>query len=147
MGITLQDYNGSRALPGCLKLFLIAIIAATFPLAGCGKVSHGDRVPLEGTVTKGGEPLEDKATIYFDPTSGQDGVGASAGVDGGKFSIPAEGGPTPGRTYKVTVMTAPGIPPDGTPKDEIRIAQRFETTVEIPERDGKQPLQLDIEFE
>lgn len=111
-------------------------------------MSHGDRLPIVGTVTKGGEPIEDKATIYFEPVDGADGVGSSGQVDSGTFSIPLESGPTPGKEYKVRLITSPGIPPDGTPRDEIKQPQRFDTRVEIPERQGgAAPQQVDVDFE
>jgi hypothetical protein len=130
-------------------LWIPMLLAATanLPLLGCGKVSHGDRLPIAGAVTKGGELLQDNATIYFEPIDGQAGVGSSGGVAHGKFSIPVESGPTPGLTYKVRVITAPGIPADGTPKNQMRLPQRYETTVEIPAAEGKAPQELQIEFE
>lgn len=121
-------------------------LAALLPLSGCSQTSHGDRVPLTGTVSKGGQPLQVKATIYFDPVQGETGVGSSGEVVDGKFAIPAESGPTPGMTYKVTVITAPGIPAEGTPREQIKVAERYETTVNIPPREESNP-HLDIEFD
>lgn len=124
----------------------LLIVAVLLPLTGCGEVSHGNRVPLVGTVTTGGKPLDVNATISFDPVSGQDGVGTQAEVSQGKFSIPEESGPTPGRTFNVTLITAPGIPPDGTPLDQIKRPERFEKTVKIPTREEGIP-ELKIDFE
>ena len=115
--------------------------------AGCGRVSHGDRVPLDGMITKGGKPLEDKATIYFDPVDGKAGVGSSGEVSNSRYSIPPQAGPTPGLKYKVRVITAPGIPPEGTPKDQIRLPQNLTTVVEVPPRKGGVQPKLDINFE
>jgi hypothetical protein len=125
---------------------LLLISAAALSLTGCmGEASYGNRVPLVGTVTKGGKPLTDNATIYFDPMGGEGGIGSAGEVSQGKFTIPEESGPTPGRTYKVTVRTAPGIPAPGTPRNQIRVAQTYETTVEIPPRDEDAP-ELVIDF-
>ena len=56
---------------------LVLTVAAVMTLIGCGgPPSHGDRVPLEGTVTVAGEPLDVPATIYFDLPSGQTGTGS-----------------------------------------------------------------------
>lgn len=125
-----------------------ALCGASLMLAaGCGRVSHGDRVPLAGMITKGGKPLEDKATIYFDPVDGKAGVGSIGEVSNSRYSIPPEAGPTPGLKYKVRVITAPGIPTEGTPKDQIRLPQNLETVVEIPPRESGGQSQLDIDFE
>ena len=115
--------------------------------AGCGsEVSHGDRVPLSGTVTIKGQPLDVPATIYFDPLSGQTGVGSSCGVSGGKFTASEETGPTPGLKYKVTLITAPGIPPEGTPREQMKIAETYEESVEVPARDAES-VELNIDFD
>ncbi len=111
------------------------LIAIVLPLAGCGGTSSGDRVPLEGTVTVSGEPLTEKATIYFDPVAGQGGIGSSGEIKDGRFEISAESGPTPGKKFNVKVITSPGIPADDTPRDQIKLAVTYETTVEIPSRE------------
>jgi len=125
-------------------LFVAVSLVLTF--AGCGEPSHGDRVPLSGTVKTGGELLQENATIYFDPM-GETGIGSSGEVSGGRFAIPEESGLTPGRKYQVTVITAPGIPAEGTPRDQIKIAQRFETTLEVPPREVEESPELEIVFE
>lgn len=115
--------------------------------AGCGgNVSHGDRVPLTGSVTVKGQPLDVKATIYFDPLPGEGGIGSAGEVAGGKFEIPAESGPTPGKQYKVTVITAPGIPAEGTPREQIRQPERLEKKVELPARTDGAVGELVIDF-
>lgn len=127
------------------RLANVVLCSMTIVAAGCGGVSHGDRVPLEGTVTVKGEPLDVNATIYFNPPAGQSGIGSSAHVSGGKFSIPEESGPSPGQTLDVTVITAPGIPSDGTPKDQIKLPATYKTTVTIPTRDeGQKELQISL---
>ncbi|MGD9856802.1 MAG: hypothetical protein AB7U20_17785 [Planctomycetaceae bacterium] len=124
---------------------LSCAVAALLSLAGCSDDSYGDRIPLVGTVTKGGQPLDVNATIYFEPVKGVDGLGSSGEVSGSKFSIPVESGPTPGKSYKVTVITVPGIPAEGTPRDQMRLSERFETTLEIPAREEENQ-ELIIDF-
>ena len=132
--------------PICGGRLVNAVLLATLTVAaGCGGVSHGDRVALEGTVTLKGEPLDVNATIYFNPPAGQAGIGSSAEVSGGKFSIPEESGPSPGQTLDVIVITAPGIPADGTPKDQIKLPATYKSTVTIPSRDeGQKELQISL---
>lgn len=115
-----------------IRVLLPPVFVAALLLAGCGGVDHGDRMPLSGRVTKGGQPLEDRATIYFDPVSGQDGVGSSGEISESRFEIPAESGPTPGLTYKVSVITSPGIPAEGTPRDQIRVAHAMKRPLRFP---------------
>ncbi|MBX3437346.1 MAG: hypothetical protein KF861_07655 [Planctomycetaceae bacterium] len=142
--LTQSRRNGKR-----LSQLMVLLVVAALPLSlmGCrDSSSYGNRVPLSGTVTKGGQPLDIKATIYFDPLPGATGVGSSGEVSQSKFSIPVESGPTPGVSYKVTVLTAPGIPADGTPRDQIRLPERLEKTVEIPATPEK-GAELIIDFE
>jgi hypothetical protein len=114
--------------------------------AGCGGApDHGDRVPLSGTVTVKGQPLDVPATIYFDVPKGQDGIGAAAEISGGRFTLPEDMGPSPGKQYVVKVITAPGIPAPDTPPAEIKQSQQFETTVEVPSRDAS-AAELKIDF-
>jgi hypothetical protein len=125
----------------------LLVFACLFTVAGCGSApDHGDRVPLSGTVTVKGQPLDVAATIFFDPLPGADGVGSAGEVSGGKFAIPAETGPTPGKTYNVKVVTAPGIPAEGTPPAEIKRSQTFEKKVDVPPNgDGTAELKIDFE--
>ncbi|WP_339907542.1 hypothetical protein [Symmachiella dynata] len=126
---------------------LFAMVLFSSTLTGCGDTSHGDRVPLTGTVKKGGELLQTKATIYFNPLPDQGGNGSSGEVAEGRFTIPAESGPTPGKKYNVSVITSPGIPADDTPRDQIKLPERLETTVEIPSRDSEDSPELEIVFD
>ncbi len=117
----------------CLPLAAV-VIAVVLPITGCGGTSAGDRVPLAGTVTLSGQPLMERATIYFDPVAGQGGNGSSGEIKEGRFEISGETGPTPGKKYNVKVITAPGIPADDMPRDQIKVATTYETTIEIPPR-------------
>lgn len=126
---------------------VLIIVAGLLPLSGCGQDdSYGDRVPLSGTVTAKGKPLDIPATIYFVPAKGEGGVGSSGEVADSKFTIPEESGPTPGKTYNVSLTTVPGIPPEGTPRDQIRLPEHYETTLTIPAR-GEESEDLTINFE
>lgn len=138
--------QGSRVQP-VIGSFLCALLCVSaMALAGCSDDSYGDRIPLSGTVTKGGQPLDVNATIYFEPVKGVDGHGSSGEISDSKFSIPVESGPTPGKSYKVTVITVPGIPPENTPRDQIRLPERFEKTIDIPTRE-EDVQELNIDFE
>ncbi len=129
----------------CCALLTLVVTASLLTLTGCGGPSHGDRIPLNGTVTLQGVPLDVNATIYFNPPAGQSGIGSSGQVSGGRFSIPEESGATPGQTLEVIVITAPGIPPDGTPRDQMKIATTYKSTVTIPSRgDGDQELKIEL---
>jgi hypothetical protein len=143
LGRTNLRFSATVRRTGLALLLGVAFSA----VAGCNRTPHGDRVPLSGAVTKGGEPIEDKATIYFEPVDGKAGVGAIGQVAESRYSIPVESGPTPGLSYKVRLITAPGIPDDDTPRDQIRLPKKYETTVEIPARDAGPPQELDIDFE
>ena len=62
-----------------------------------------DKLPREaisGTVTFDGQPLQ-KGTIRFDPT-GQGATASGGMVEDGRFDIPADEGPVPGK-YKVLI--------------------------------------------
>lgn len=136
----------SRAYYG-VCLLGIAVICVTAP--GCrGGNDYGNRVAIAGKVLKNGEPLQGKATIVLDPEdktsdAGRATIGTMGQVIDGNFSIPVESGPTPGKKYKVMVTTAPGIPPDGTPKDQIKLPEKLQGTIEIPEK-GSQELTIDV---
>lgn len=132
----------ARRLRGAL---LAGSIVVLLTLTGCGEKSHGDRVPLSGAVTVGGKPLDVKATLAFDPEAGQTGTGSMCEVKESKYTADAATGPTPGMKYKVTLVTVPGIPAEGTPRDQMKVAQRYVTNVEVPKR-GAEDVVLNIDF-
>lgn len=70
-------------------------LALTAP-AGCG----GGAASVEGTVSFNGEPVDDGG-INFVPADGK-GTKAGAEIKGGKYTVPSERGPAPGK-YKVEV--------------------------------------------
>ena len=147
MSLAAARHLSARRASSGFRPLLLLIAIWLLASAGCGgQVSHGDRAPLVGSITVKGEPLRIPATVYFDPVAGKDGIGSAAGVSEGKFTIPEESGPTPGKQYKVTVITAPGIPAEGTPLKEIKQPERFETRIDLPPR-GNDPAELKLEFQ
>jgi hypothetical protein len=74
-------------IAACLACAGVALAAA-----GCGGV---ERVPLNGDVTLDGQPLPD-GSIVFLPAGGQGGPKAVGRIVQGKYSIPADEGPSPG---------------------------------------------------
>jgi hypothetical protein len=136
--IRARHFDAAAAVLALLGLFFTA---------GCGSApDHGERVALSGTVTVKGQPLDVPATIFFNPPNGQDGIGSAAEISDGRFTIPEDMGPTPGKQYDVKVVTVPGIPAPGTPPAEIKRSQEFKKTVEVPAR-GDAAAELKIDFE
>jgi hypothetical protein len=74
-----------------LARFLCAVVLIA--MSGCG---HGGRMPVEGTVTLDGQPLE-KGAIRLIPLSGTKGPTAGADIVDGKFVIVPAGGPFVGK--------------------------------------------------
>jgi hypothetical protein len=84
---------------------------------GCGEAKdpHG-RLPLSGTVTFQGKPL-DAGTIEFLPPNPGQGLSARALIRDGKYRVPREQGVPPG-TYRVLITSpapADGAAPEGPP--------------------------------
>ncbi len=69
-------------------------------LCGCGGSDEPRGIALSGKVTFKGEPLSD-GSIRFIPSDGN-GPTAGATIEGGTFSVPAIGGPRPGK-YRVEI--------------------------------------------
>ena len=80
------------------RLCAIGLVAL---LVGCGREP---RVPLDGTVTLNGRPLE-KGYIHFSPLAGTDGPSAGANIVDGKFTVPGHGGPFAGK-FRVEITAA-----------------------------------------
>ena len=81
-------------------LAALALSLAILGLAGCGSNSPA---AVEGTVTFNGAPI-DNGSIGFTPIEGaKPGEGTVGGaIHDGKYAIPAESGPKPGK-YKVEI--------------------------------------------
>jgi hypothetical protein len=73
------------------RLLLLAAISLA-ALLGC---SQTKRMPIEGTVSLDGQPLE-KGSIAFRPLPGTTGPTAGATIANGKFAIVPSGGPFAG---------------------------------------------------
>lgn len=76
--------------------------------SGCGSQNANplNRLPVSGSITLDGNPL-DQGLIQFEPMAkGKDAVNASAAVSGGNFAVPAAGGLLPG-TYRVAISSKP----------------------------------------
>src|SRR5262249_34033973 len=91
-----------RLLPRYCGLLGITALLVAVPL-GCEATveENRPREAVSGTVTFDGQPLQ-KGTIQFQPASQDEGVAAGGMIDGGRFDIPKQEGPVPGK-YKVSV--------------------------------------------
>lgn len=81
---------------------------------GCSGTPRYPRVPVTGTVTLDGKPLE-KGDIVFEP-KGNLPTRASGTIQAGQFNFIAENGPVPGR-YAVAIFGGP-VDPDAAAKFE-----------------------------
>ncbi|VTR91987.1 Uncharacterized protein OS=Blastopirellula marina DSM 3645 GN=DSM3645_22359 PE=4 SV=1 [Gemmata massiliana] len=79
--------------------FGTALLVATV-LSGCAD-SAPKRGPIRGTVTVDGEPLAAGKIRFFALTGG---IGTEGVIQGGRYEIPAERGPTSGK-YRVEIVT------------------------------------------
>lgn len=137
------------------KTFVLAVAfcSLTF-VAGCGP-DTGGRVPVSGTVTLGGEPLE-QGTIEFHPTG--EGTITGGTIRDGRFDIPATQGALPGE-YEVRIFAAdmegapmddPNAPPGESDRPlqpeliDARYNTESELTAEIGES-GATDLNFDLE--
>src|SRR5262245_45343633 len=105
-----------RRLSGWLALG--AFIAAV-SLVGCGPANPLGRKALSGAVTLDGAPL-DRGTIEFHPLE-EGGVQSGGMISGGKYTISADKGATPGK-YRVLIVDfheTPPIPPGHMPGDDV----------------------------
>ena len=73
-------------------------------VAGCGPANPRDRLPVSGTVTLDGAPL-DQGSIQFRPYEREDGVGSGAMIKNGKYEIPVLKGLPVGK-YRVRINSA-----------------------------------------
>jgi hypothetical protein len=83
---------------------MLAVVVTALGTCGCGRDT--DRLPLAGTVSWQGRPL-DKGSIVFVPTAGHRGPKLGAKIVAGEFQIDAERGATPG-AYRVEVRPDSG---------------------------------------
>jgi hypothetical protein len=116
-------------------MVFICISAAT--LSGCGGANDG-RVPVSGEVKLSGQPL-DRGSIELHPLTSS-GVLTGGMVKEGKFEIPAEEGPKPGK-YQVRVFASgesiapdPNVPPGPQTDTQVsaeRVAAKYNVNSEL----------------
>src|SRR3954469_13474731 len=85
-------------------VFSLGILALIVLVSGgCGNQGSDDlpREPISGTVTYDGKPLAN-GTIQFQPASQAEGMAAGGMVVNGRFDVPRNEGPVPGK-YKVQI--------------------------------------------
>jgi hypothetical protein len=103
-------------------------------LAGCGRRSKLRRLPLSGSVTFAGQPI-DEGLIEFIPVDSTPGPSFGGLVKAGRYDVPAAQGGHEGGTYRVqiTASRASGktftvntqvFTPDGT-KMEVPVMENF----------------------
>jgi len=109
-------------------------------LVGCAeKLDQLPREAISGTVTLDDQPLKD-GTIQFlpDATASDEATFAGGRILEGKFDVPRDQGPTPGR-YSVTIIsggtassgvTAETIPGEGVPRKE-KIPAKYNTRTKL----------------
>ena len=97
------DRPRDRDRPGPARLSAGLVLIAA---AGCGSDDGLGRQPVRGEVTLDGRPLRE-GTVLFDPDGGGAGTAVGGPVRDGRFAIPADKGPAPGR-YQVRVYASSG---------------------------------------
>ena len=102
-------------------LMVAVLVAAVFVTVGCGKKDPFARQPLEGMITWEGEPIAFGA-IALEPAEGQP-AGANASISDGKFSMPRETGPCPGK-YKVWIRAFENVGTDPSTRETKQILPR-----------------------
>lgn len=80
-------------------LGLLLLFAGLLVISGCA--GGDDRVAVEGTVTVDGQPIG-MGSLALIPLEEKARVSGDA-IANGKFSIPPQRGPTPGKEYRVEV--------------------------------------------
>jgi hypothetical protein len=102
----LQQTTRKTARSGAVSLSaIVAAISGTLLICSCG--GSGGRQSVEGTVALDGKLLE-KGQITFVPEPGTPGPTAGAEIGGGKFAIPASGGPLAGKFRVEITASRPG---------------------------------------
>ncbi len=104
-------------------------------LVGCGETNELGRLPVTGSVTLKGKPL-DQGTIEFAPT-GETGVSGGAMIADGDYQIPGDKGLPPGM-YTVRISSADEtsgeaekLPGESDAMAEERIPAKYNTESKI----------------
>ena len=98
-----------------------AALVALASAAGCEKDDGLGRLAISGEATLDGRPLA-AGSILFDPESERVGTAVGTLIRGGRFSIPREEGPAPGR-YLVRIYASSDVqapPPAGVSERAAR---------------------------
>ncbi|MBM4012042.1 MAG: hypothetical protein FJ286_11805 [Planctomycetes bacterium] len=107
---------------GRRRFLMAAVLVAAIPVTGgCGKKDPFGRQPLEGTITWEGKPIA-MGAIALEPAEGQP-AGANASIDNGKFSMPRETGPCPGK-YNVWIRAFENAGADPSTRETRQILPR-----------------------
>ena len=81
------------------RFFFAALLLSFATLSGCG---GSGRLPLKGTVTFDGEPVE-QGYVQFSPSPGTTGPTSGADIKEGTYEIPSDRG-LPKGTYHVNIQ-------------------------------------------
>ncbi len=85
---------------------IVGTVLLALASIGCSRADRSGRLPISGTVTLKGQPL-DRGTIEFSPAGPDTKSMSGATITDGKFAIPAQQGLTPG-TYRVRISSSEG---------------------------------------
>jgi hypothetical protein len=102
-------------------LMAAVLVAAVSVTGGCGKKDPFARQPLEGMITWEGKPIA-LGAIALEPAEGQP-AGANAAISDGKFSMPRETGPCPGK-YNVWIRAFENVGADPATRETKQILPR-----------------------
>ena len=102
-------------------LMAAVLVAAVSVTGGCGKKDPFARQPLEGMITWEGKPIA-LGAIALEPAEGQP-AGANAAISDGKFSMPRETGPCPGK-YNVWIRAFENVGADPATSETKQILPR-----------------------
>jgi hypothetical protein len=107
--ISHQVSSVARKAAGAARVVQMpAVIALMIAVTGCGGGDELNRVEIQGDVTVNGTPVK-AGRVTFIPEGGTRGPASGAPISGGKFVIPLDRGPVPGK-YAVRVQIDDPVP-------------------------------------
>jgi hypothetical protein len=95
----------------------ILLLGCWFSMGGLGCGRRDGRISVSGTVTFGGQPL-DQGRIEFEPAGGE-AFFTGAIIDNGRFMVPPDNGLQAGK-YRVRIYSS--ALPKVSPKDPLQLA-------------------------
>lgn len=105
-------------VPSCCGYRALAVLASILALLGQAGCGSGGRVPVHGSVSYDGTPVENGTISFLSTGGGANATNAGAEIRDGKYAIDAERGPKPGK-YKVEIYwnrkTGKMVPTPGDP--------------------------------